>query len=138
MKVLLDTNIIMDALQERSPFDIDAKEILSRAGRGDFACLFTANAATDIFYLFSKVRDMRSAKAALDFLLTHYEVVTVAREDCMAALSLPMEDFEDGLVIVCAQKAGADFIVTRDEKFLEVASPVKLIRPKELLNMLNP
>jgi predicted nucleic acid-binding protein len=31
MRVLLDTNIIMDALQERSPFDIEAKEILLRS-----------------------------------------------------------------------------------------------------------
>ncbi len=28
MTVLLDTNIIMDALQERQPFDIAAKKIL--------------------------------------------------------------------------------------------------------------
>ena len=49
MKVLLDTNIIMDALQERAPFDIEAKEILKRAqANKELICLFTANAATDI------------------------------------------------------------------------------------------
>ena len=42
--MLTDTNIIMDALQERQPFDIEAKEILKRfQGNNEFACLFTAN-----------------------------------------------------------------------------------------------
>ncbi len=39
----------------------------------------------------------------------------------------------DALVAVCAQKAGADYIVTRDDKFLRDDSPVKAITPKELL-----
>ena len=131
MIALLDTNIILDALQERSPFDTEAKEILRRAqGCKEFTCLFTANAAADIFYLYSKARDMRSAKTALDFLLTNYGVVTVSQEDCKAALSLPIDDFEDALVVVCAQRACADYIVTSDEKFLQSASPVKLVTPK--------
>jgi len=46
MTVLLDTNVIMDALQERQPFDAEAKEILLRAQNGEFTCYFTANAAT--------------------------------------------------------------------------------------------
>lgn len=137
MTVLLDTNIIMDALQERSPFDIQAKEILKRAqGGNEFTCLFTANAATDIFYLYSKARDMKSAKTALDFLLNQYKIVTVTQEDCKAALSLPIDDFEDALVIVCAQKVNADYIVTRDEKFLQSTSSIKLVTPKIFVDML--
>ena len=53
MTVLLDTNVIMDALQERRPFDAEAKEILLRAQNGEITCYFTANAITDIFYLYS-------------------------------------------------------------------------------------
>ena len=136
MTVLLDANVIMDALQERSPFDIKAKEILIRGQGGkEFDCLFTANSATDIFYLYSKARDMKSANVALDFLLTNYGIVSVAHEDCKAALTLLIEDFEDALVVVCAQRAGADYIVTRDEEFLSVESPVKLISPKDFVTM---
>jgi len=133
MIVLLDTNIIMDALQERRPFDIEAKEILKRAQDGKFACMFTANAATDIFYLYSKARDAKSARTALDFLLTNYSVVSVTHEDCKAAMLLPIDDFEDALVVVCAQRANADYIITRDDKFLKTASPVKLITPKSFV-----
>jgi predicted nucleic acid-binding protein len=133
MTVLLDTNIIMDALQGRQPFDAEAKEILSRAQNGGITCLFTANAAADIFYLYSKARDTKSAKTALDFLLKHYGVVSVTHEDCVSALSLSIDDFEDALVAVCANKAKADYIITRDEKFLQSSSQVKAVTPKEFV-----
>ncbi|MCL2367286.1 MAG: PIN domain-containing protein [Oscillospiraceae bacterium] len=133
MIVLLDTNVIMDALQERSPFDISAKEILMQGQDGKFTCLFTANAAADIFYLYSKARDMKNATTALAFLLKTYTVVSVTHEDCNAAISLGIEDFEDSLVAVCAKKANADYIITRDEKFLTEDSPVRTISPSEFL-----
>ena len=133
MTVMLDTNIILDALQERAPFDVPAKAILKLGQSGEVTCMFTANAATDIFYLYSKARDMRSAKTALDFLLKTYTVAAITHEDCAAALSLHIEDFEDALVAVCAQKAGSDYIVTRDVDFLGAVSPVKVISPDDFL-----
>ena len=140
MTVLLDTNIIMDALQERSPFDIEAKEILTRGQKGkEYACQFTANAAADIFYLYSKARDMKSANAALTYLINNYGIVTVSQDECKAALALSpnIEDFEDALVVVCAQRINADYIITRDEKFLAAVSPVKLITPKDFIDLLT-
>ena len=134
MKILLDTNVIMDALQERQPFDVEAKEILLRAQNGEFACYFTANAATDIFYLYSKARDMKSARQVLNFLLATYRVGPVTHEDCISAMSIPIEDFEDALVSACAKKAEADYIVSRDDKFLQGNSPIKVIEPKDFLN----
>ena len=137
MTVLLDTNIILDALQERQPFDVSAKDILERAQNREITCMFTANAATDIFYLYSRTRDMKSAKIALGFFLEHYSVVSVTHDDCMNAMSLSMEDFEDALVSVCALKANADYIITRDERFLKADSPVKRIAPNGFVDMLK-
>lgn len=133
MKVLLDTNVIMDALQERAPFDLEAKEILLRAQGGEFSCCLTANALTDIFYLYTKARGMEQARNAIIFLLSKYTIVSVTHEDCKGAMSLNIEDFEDALVAYCAKTAGADYIVTRDEEFLLGDSPVKTISPKEFL-----
>jgi predicted nucleic acid-binding protein len=137
MKVLLDTNIIMDALQERTPFDIDAREILTRGQGGkEFICMFTANAAADIFYLYSKARGTESAKSALSFLVENFGVVSVTQDDCSAALALPIEDFEDALVVVCAEKINADYIVTRDDVLLQATSPCRLITPGDFLAVL--
>jgi predicted nucleic acid-binding protein len=137
MKILLDTNIIMDALQERQPFDADAKEILRRGQTGEIECLFTANAATDIFFLYDKSHGAATARRALHFLLTQYGVVSVTQADCIEALALPIENFEDALVAYCAKKAAVDYIVTRDAEFAAADAPVKIIKPKVLLELLH-
>ena len=134
MIVVLDTNIIMDALQERPPFDIYAKKILLSGQRNEITCLFTANAASDIFYLYSKVRGMKAAKTAIDFLFRTYGVISVTHEDCVAALKLSIEDFEDALVVTCAKKANANYIITRDDKFLTCDTAVNLITPMDFIS----
>ncbi len=136
MTVLLDTNIIMDALQERQPFDIAAKKILLLGQSGKIDCCFTANAATDIFFLYSKARNMKEANAVLGFLLNTYKVVPITQADCLKALALPNEDFEDSLVEVCAKSINADYIVSRDEEFARIASGVKVIKPDELISII--
>jgi predicted nucleic acid-binding protein len=100
MKIPLDANVIMDALQERQPFDIAAKEILRRGQTGEFEIGFTANSATDIFYLYTKARNLQSARSVLAFLLDAFAVVSVTREDCLAAMNLTIADFEDALATV--------------------------------------
>lgn len=136
MTVLLDTNIIMDALQERQPFDIAAKRILLLGQSGKIDCCFTANAATDIFFLYSKARSRSEANVALGFLLNTYKVVPITQEDCLKALALPNEDFEDSLVEVCAKNIHADYIISRDEEFAKIASEVKVIKPDELISII--
>ena len=95
--------------------------------------MFTANAAADIFYLYSKVRNMQAATAALSFLFKIHEVVSVTHEDCVAALQLPVVDFEDALDAVCGQKANVDYIITRDEQFLANTLPIKKILPSNFV-----
>lgn len=136
MTVLLDTNIIMDALQERQPFDIAAKKILLLGQSGKIDCQFTANAATDIFFLYSKARSIKEANVALGFLLNTYKVVPITQSDCLEALALPNEDFEDSLVEVCAKNINADYIISRDEEFARIASEVKVIKPDEFISII--
>ncbi len=136
MTVLLDTNIIMDALQERQPFDVAAKKILLHGQSGKIDCCFTANTATDIFFLYSKARNRSGANAVLGFLLNTYKVVPITQEDCLKALELPNEDFEDSLVEVFAKNIHADYIISRDEEFARIASEVKVIKPDELISII--
>jgi predicted nucleic acid-binding protein len=137
MKILLDTNIIMDALQERQPFDSEAKEILQRGQNKEIDVLLTANAVTDIFYLYNKARGIKSARVAIGFLLNTYGVVDITHGDCLNALKIPIDDFEDALVTECARKAEVDYIVTRDDAFQHVTFPVKAISAAAFLAALK-
>jgi predicted nucleic acid-binding protein len=135
MKLLLDTNVIMDALQERQPFDVAAKELLRQGRSGEIDVCFTANAASDIFYLYAKARDLQSARSAMAYLLDNYTVLSVTHEDCQSAMELPIDDFEDALVAACAKQAAVDYIITRDEQFLHSQSSVPLMNPSEWLKI---
>jgi predicted nucleic acid-binding protein len=99
--------------------------------------MFTANAAADIFYMYSKARGVKSARSALEFLLTGYVAVDVTHSDGLNALKLANDDFEDALVSVYAEKAQADRIVIQDEAFLKTDSTVKIISPAGFLSELN-
>jgi predicted nucleic acid-binding protein len=136
MRFLIDTNIFLDALMERTPFDKAAKELLLRAEQGGCRCLFTINSLTDIFYVYRKSRDIKSAASAIKYLLKTYEAVAVNADDCEKALTLPIPDFEDALLTACAMKSKADFIVSRDREFAQL-SPVHVINADEAVKLLG-
>jgi predicted nucleic acid-binding protein len=133
MKILLDTNVILDVLDNREPFVGNAKIIMEKGRTGEISCAFTANAVADIFYISSKSRNRQVAKAILSLLVTTYDVISVTQEDCIDALALPNEDFEDALVEVCARKTGADFVISRDEDFIAAATAARVIKPDEFI-----
>jgi len=85
-----------------------------------------------------KVATVKEASCQLfRYRIATNKIVSVTHEDCAIAMAIPIEDFENALVSACAKKAKADYIISRDEKFLKDDSPVKVIAPKEFLQMLT-
>ena len=54
MRILIDTNVILDIVQKREPFFADSYQALRKAIEADAECLISASAATDIFYMLRK------------------------------------------------------------------------------------
>ncbi len=133
MMALLDNNVLIDALASRKPFDADAQNILRASAQGKCTCCFTANSATDIYYVLNRTKGAGVARESISRLLQLLPAVSVAGSDCKQALDLPIDDFEDALLAVCAAKVQADCIVTRDETFLKADSPVRLVSPADFL-----
>ena len=77
-----------------------------------------------------------AAKAAVNKLTELFELIPVDEQDCLDALALPLDDFEDALIVVCSAKSGADYIVTRDMELLCVQSHVRVISPDELAKII--
>ena len=136
MRIVVDNNIVLDALLGRQRFNEKAEQILMACADTHNGCL-SVNSLTDIFYVLQKSTGASAAKAAIKKLIELFEIISVDDEDCLNALSLPIDDFEDALVIICAKKAAADYIVTRDDFFLRLDSPVPLISPDKLLERLK-
>jgi predicted nucleic acid-binding protein len=115
MKVLLDTNIILDIALERQPFEVSAAKILEASDFNQFHLFITASMATDIFYLARKARGRDAAIAFLKDLLDLVDVCAVDKTIILEALQSGFPDFEDAVQNSAAQKAKIDVIVTRNK-----------------------
>ncbi len=118
MNVMIDTNVLLDDILGRTPNAEPARKISRLVTDGVVNGHLTANCLTDVFYIVAKNRDEATARKVIRNLLLSFSVVSVTGEDCRMALDFPMEDFEDALVVVCAEKAALRFIVTNDRGFL--------------------
>lgn len=52
MKILIDTNVVLDVLLMREPFCKDAVRVLELTKRDDIKEYVSASAVTDIYYIF--------------------------------------------------------------------------------------
>jgi len=135
MRILLDTNVILDYILSRKPYAESAGKIFDLIGREEIGAAVTANTITDIYFIVAKRLGDPSARSALRDLLNLVAVVGVDGGDCVSALNLPMADFEDALVVVCYGKEEIDCIVSNDKLFLQVDSALaRVISPDDFLN----
>ena len=137
MRVVIDNNVIVDALKPNPQFADDSQEILRLASARTIEGFVSANSLTDIFYVLRKEHGADKTKIMLEKLLLILDIIGIEPDDCITALKKPMNDFEDALVDVCAQKNNADFIVSRDEKFIKTETAVEVIMPVDLLEKLK-
>lgn len=133
MKVMIDNNIVIDALRPNPEFETDAKKVFHLIWLDKITPYLCANSLTDIFYILKKVQGAEKTKTTIANLITAMNIVTIDVSDCINALALPMNDFEDALIAVCAQKIGADYIVSRDKEFINAETKVQVITTSELL-----
>jgi predicted nucleic acid-binding protein len=136
MKLLIDTNIVLDALMVREPWAASAQAVLLAVAEEKADGCITASSFTDLYYLFHKhLRDNEQTKQALLGLLASINVLDVNGTDGEKAFELPMSDYENALMAYCSKRHKVDRIVTRNPKYFE-GSPVKPISPDELLKKL--
>jgi predicted nucleic acid-binding protein len=51
MKILIDTNVVLDFLLQREPFFQDTERLFQAVGNGEVVGYVTATTLTDIFYI---------------------------------------------------------------------------------------
>lgn len=134
MKVLLDTNVIIDALQDRQPWAEAAKELFREAARNRFKGCLTAKAVADIHYLTRRcTHSEKAARETLGKLLALFELLDTTAGDCERALISETADYEDAIMIETAARTGADCIVTRNLRDFS-RSPVKVMAPETFVD----
>lgn len=133
MKILIDTNVILDIFQKREPFFPDSYQALHKAIEAESECLVSASSATDIFYMLRKF--LKSADQAKERIEQLSQIVTFADirgMDIQTALMRTMPDFEDAVVDVVAERNGAACILTRNTRDF-TGSAVPAVTPTNFL-----
>ena len=134
MRVLVDTNVVLDVLQGRPAFVNDATLIFDLVERGVIAGLLCATTITTLAYLAGKTVGKQAAAKQIRQLLALFEVAPVTRAVLDAALASKTSDFEDAVLAEAALQAGAQAIITRNLRDF-VHSPVRGYTPAQWLVM---
>ena len=129
MKIMLDTNIVIDILEKREPFFANSYLVLLNALENGDLCMMPVSAATDIAYILRKAGDVKDKLLKLSYMIS---LTDVTADDFNEAVKSDMPDFEDALLAACAKRNKADCLVTRNAKDF-AKSPVRAITPKQFL-----
>ncbi len=136
MDLMLDTNIVLDHVGRREPFYELSRRVCLLGLVGEARTFVSTSMVTDLFYLLRKDFGAAEAQRMIQEDLAFLKLVSVTPDDVSEALSQRWPDFEDCLVARCAQKVGADYIVTRNLKDFERSS-VRAVTPQQLFDELD-
>lgn len=135
MVILVDTNIIIDALVNREPYAQSAQKILEKCASREVVGILAAHTMPNLFYILRKTFSQEERRFLLKNLCKIFRISDLNEKKIISALeNEKFLDFEDCLQEECAVESMADYIVTRNPKDFEV-SRVKVISPEEFLKL---
>jgi predicted nucleic acid-binding protein len=133
MKVLIDTNVVLDVLLKRSLFYQDSFKIFQLVDQERIYGCLSAASITDIFYFLCKDRhNPDEVYQIMDELIDLFSIIPVSETTIEGALKLRWKDFEDAVQYVTAKENGVTYIITRNKADYETqdiscASPTEFI-----------
>lgn len=135
--MLIDTNVIIDALTSRKPWSESAEQIFIMTANHMMDMYITASSATDIYYLVRKyLHSADQAKQVMEKLYSLIGILTVSGAECIDALASAVSDYEDAVVERVSVKADMDFIITRNVKDYQQGM-VKAISPDDFIVLMR-
>jgi predicted nucleic acid-binding protein len=136
LRILIDTNVVLDFLLQREPFFQDAERLFQAISKGQAIGYITATTLTDIFYIARRhTQSLEKARQAVSEILTAMDICPVDRSVLESALNSNLVDFEDAVQAFSGVAQGLDAIVTRDvQGFMN--SPLSTLSVQELLTQI--
>ena len=136
MKILLDTNIIVDDALEREPFLEVSEQVLVLVEQGQVEGYISASIFSDLYYIIRRARGREWTLTYLRQLVNFCRVATVDSTAINMALNLNFRDIEDAIQYSSAVLNHLDAIITRNPRDFPVATP-RIITPEELIQELT-
>lgn len=132
MKVVIDTNVVLDLLLDRAPFADTAVQVFTQIESGQVSACVCATTITTLHYLAHKSVGDKAARQHIRQLLSLLEIAPVTRSVIDHALLSPLADFEDAVLAESAHLCGAQGIITRNGRDF-LGGPLRVYSPSEWL-----
>lgn len=137
MKVLLDTNIVLDYLGANQGFTEEADEVFDLSIRRKDIRFVSSSAITDIIYVLRRaVKDKEIVKAKYKSFRKKIDILSVTERDIDVAFSRDWKDFEDAVQYTVAESNGVDCIITRNKKDFE-EDEIPCYSPNEFVDVFS-
>ena len=141
MRVLLDTNVIVDVLQHRDPWFEDGQKIFYAIANKQIIGCITAKEAADLHF-FSRKQFVgeenvdAKARQVMTKLYAIFKLIDTLGIDCQNAIAIENKDYEDAIMMESAVRAGIDCIVSRNPDHFK-PSPLPVYSPAEFVEKLS-
>jgi len=136
VRVIVDTNVVLDVLLARSPFVKPAASVFALVEQSKIEGALCATTLTTVDYLLSQSLPLVQARQIIRDLLQLFEIAPVNRSVLERALDSRVEDFEDAVLEQAGRLSGAEAIITRNTKDFRKSS-IKALDPTEFLSALE-
>lgn len=135
MKILVDTNIILDVLCAREGFVEESSKVWKYCEINKIKGYISALSVPNIVYILRKELTPEKTQEIIKRIFLIFKVADLKAADLKKASLIKSNDYEDALQMVCANRIKADFIVTRNICDFN-NSKILAIKPSELLEKL--
>jgi len=136
VKVLFDTNIILDVLLNRHPFVELSASLVSLVESKKIDGYLCATTITTIDYLVAKSSGKGQARVSIQKLLSIFSIAEVNKEVLFLSTESKFTDFEDAVQHYAGKLVQVDSIVTRNQNDFKL-SEYPVYSPQELWSIIK-
>lgn len=132
MKVLIDTNVILDVLCDRPDFAEASSKVWKYCEINQIEGYISALSIPNIVYILRKELTPEKTLKLIQQIMMIFEIAELKASDLKNAAEILTSDFEDAVQMCCASRIKADYIITRNIRdFKDSKGPA--LKPSEFL-----
>lgn len=131
-KIFVDANIVLDLLEKREEFFVEAQELFTLADKKMVKLYISALTLANVHYLLSKHLKMEARKVLAKFKVL-VEVLSVDDKIMDLSLASDFKDFEDAVQYYTAIENNMEIILTRNKRDFRI-SDLPVLTAREFLN----
>ena len=131
MRVLLDTNIILDVALRRPGLFEGSKRALEKCEAQSHEMCISWHTLSNLFYLLRRDRGGEKTVEFIRHLLSISTVASVGHADALRAVGYGLNDFEDALQLSAAESCRCEVILTRNKSDFGNPANIAVLTPEE-------